>query len=78
MIIYNKIESALTALLNQVFSIWYVPLKNKNGNGGEKMYKTKKEYLPADITLIEFDKSDVITTSSWGLPYVDPDENAWV
>lgn len=42
------------------------------------MNKNKKEYIPADVTLIEFDKNDVITTSSWGLPYVDPNENAWV
>ena len=47
-------------------------------NGGEEMNKNKKEYIPADVTLIEFDKNDVITTSSWGLPYVDPNENAWV
>ena len=40
------------------------------------MNKNKKEYLPTELTIIEFDKGDVIATS--GLPFVDPDDNSWV
>ena len=40
------------------------------------MKKDKKEYLTAELSLVEFDKTDVIATS--GFPYIDPDDNSWV
>lgn len=39
------------------------------------MNKEKKEYLPAELKLIEISDNDVICTSGWVL---DPDEGSWI
>lgn len=37
----------------------------------------KKEYLPAELKLTEFDATDVICTSG-KLDHIDPEDNSWV
>ena len=40
------------------------------------MNENKKEYLAAELHLVEFNETDVIATS--GFNYIDPDDSAWV